>query len=522
MSIRVQVMTAEEAASSIPDGAVITVSSSSGLACPDTILKAIGDRFRATGHPRAITAIHPIAAGDMYGIKGVDHIAQKGLLKRIIAGSYPSGPSSMPSPIIWKMILDNEVEAYNVPSGLLYDMHREVAAKRPGVITKVGLDTFVDPRRQGCKMNRATTEELVRVVEFNGEEWLHLKNVPPDVAIIRATTADEYGNLSTEHEGAYLGAIEQALAARNNGGTVIAQVKRIVAAGSIPTQRVHVPSSLVDCIVVDPLQRQTTQTDYDAAISGEVRRPWSDFRSAAWSTDMVIAGRAAQELHDGDVVNLGFGIAANVPQILIDEGKPDAVNWVIEQGAVGGVPLTGFAFGCSANAHAFLPAPQQFTYFQGGGFDCSLLSFMEVDQAGNVNVSRLSAKPHVTAGCGGFVDITSHAKKLIFVGYFMAGGLELNVGGGRLEIIRDGKYSKFVNNVEHVTFSGTVGRTRGQDVTYITERCVIKLQSDGLTVTEIAPGIDLKKHVLDRSSFPLKVSNDLKLMDARLFMGART
>lgn len=518
MARGVKVIAAEAAAELIKDGAVVTVSSSSGLACPDRVLAAIGERYAQSGHPRNITTIHPIAAGDMYGIQGVDHIARKGLLKRIIGGSYPSGPSSMASPRIWQMIDQGEVEAYNVPSGLLYDMHREVAAKRPGVLTKVGLDTFVDPRRNGSKMNAATTEDIVSVVSFNGEEWLHLKNIAPDVAIIRGTTADEYGNLSMEHEGAYLGVIEQALAARNHGGIVIAQVKRLTAKGAIPTQRVHVPSSLVDYVVVDPAQKQTTQTDYDPAISGETRKPLSAFESQPWSTDLIIARRAAQELRDGSVVNLGFGIAANVPQVLIDQGKADAVNWVIEQGAVGGVPLTGFAFGCAANADAILPSPQQFTYFQGGGFDCSLLSFMEVDAAGNVNVSRLSAKPHVTAGCGGFVDITSHARKLVFLGYFTAGGLQLEVDDGRLVIRSEGRFPKFVGEVEHVTFSGRMAGLRAQDVTYITERCVIKLLDGRLTVTEVAPGIDLKKDILDRSKVDLRVSEHLREMDRACFI----
>lgn len=513
----VKVIAAEAAAKLIKDEAVVTVSSSSGLACPDRVLAAIGELFDQTGHPKNITTIHPIAAGDMYGIKGVDHIAKKGLLKRIIGGSYPSGPSSMESPKIWKMIYDEQIQAYNVPSGLLYDMHREVASKRPGVLTKVGLDTFVDPRRNGSKMNVTTTEDIMSVVEFNGEEWLHLKNIPPDVAIIRGTTADGYGNISMEHEGAYLGVIEQALAARNSGGIVIAQVKRLTAKGSIPTQRVHVPSSLVDYVVVDPLQKQTTQTDYDPAISGEIRKPLTEFQAQPWSTDLIIAKRAAQELRDGSVVNLGFGIAANVPQVLVDQGKADTINWVIEQGAVGGIPLTGFAFGCAANADAILAAPQQFTYFQGGGFDCSLLSFMEVDATGNVNVSRLSAKPHVTAGCGGFVDITSHARKLVFVGYFTAGGLQLDVSDGKLLVLKEGKFPKFVNDVEQVTFSGRMAKLRGQDVTYITERCVLKLVDGHLTVTEIAPGIDLKNDVLDRSMVDLRVSDQLKEMDRACF-----
>jgi len=520
MAGRARVITADEAAALVDDGATVTVSSSSGLACPDAVLAAIGRRFRASGHPRQITSIHPIAAGDMHGIKGIDHLAQPGLLARVVAGSYPSGPSSMQSPEIWRMIGANEVAAYNVPSGILFDMHHEVAAKRPGVLTQVGIDTFVDPRRNGCRMNEAASEDIVKVVDFAGEEWLHFRNFVPDVAIIRATTADEWGNLSMEHEGAYLGVVDQALAARNSGGFVIAQVKRLTAGGSIPTQRVHVPSTLVDYIVVDPGQWQTTHTEYDPAISGETRRSLSDFPPLAWSNDLVIARRATQELADGDVVNLGFGIAAMVPRVLLAQGRTDAVTWAIEQGPVGGIPLTDFAFGCAANAHAIVPSPQQFTYFQGGGFDCSLLSFLEVDGDGSVNVSRLSAKPHVTAGCGGFVDITANARRIVFLGYFRAGGLELAVGDGRLAIRREGKFAKFVPAVEHVTMSGREARRKGQDITYITERCVIKLLPEGLTVTEIAPGIDLHRDVLAQAGVPLFVSERLRLMDAALFAHA--
>ncbi len=234
MAGRARVITADEAAALIDDGATVTVSSSSGLACPDAVLAAIGRRFRACGHPQGITSIHPIAAGDMHGIKGIDHLAQRGLLATVVAGSYPSGPSSMPSPEIWRMIGADEVAAYNVPSGILFDMHHEVAAKRPGVLTQVGIDTFVDPRRNGCKMNAAAREDIVRLVEFDGAQWLHFRNFVPDAAIIRATTADEWGNLSMEHEGAYLGVVDQALAARNSGGFVIAQVKRLTAGGEHP------------------------------------------------------------------------------------------------------------------------------------------------------------------------------------------------------------------------------------------------------------------------------------------------
>lgn len=512
------IISAAEAAALIPDESVVSVSSSSGLGCPDAILQAVGTQFGATGTPRHLTTIHPIAAGDMYGINGIDHIAQTGLLKRVIAGSYPSGPSSMASPKIWQMIYNNEVDAYNIPSGILFHMHRESAGKRPGVLTKVGMQTFVDPRLLGGRMNDCTQGEIVRLVEFDGDEWLYFPSIPVDVAIIRATSADLDGNLSFEHEGAYLGAYDQALAAHNNGGIVIAQVKRVVKRGTLSTQSVRVPGILVDYLVVAPKQMQTTQTQYDPAISGEISRPLSSFTIPEWGTDKVIARRTALELRDGDAVNLGFGISALVPRVCIEEGYPDAVTWVIEQGAVGGVPLLGFQFGCASNAQAIVPSPDQFSYFQGGGFDRTLLSFMQIDQQGNVNVSRLAARPHVTAGVGGFIDITAHAKRIVFSGYFTAGGLQLEIADAKLHIKQDGKVNKLVRQVEHVTFSGSRARELGQETLYVTERCVMRLEEAGLTVVEIAPGVDLQTHILDRVDFPLAVSPDLRLMDARLFM----
>lgn len=513
-------ITPDQAAAFIADGAVVSVSSSSGLGCPDLMLKAIGERFEASGHPRELTTLHPIAAGDMSGIKGVDHIAKKGLLKKIIGGSYPSGPSSAEPPLIWQMIGNEEVAAYNVPSGIMFDMHREAAAKRPGVLTKVGLDTFVDPTRQGCAMNaRAAAEPLVKKVSFEGEDWLFFPAIKPDVAIIRATTSDERGNLTYEHEGAYLGGLDQALAARNNGGIVIAQVKRITKDGSLRPHDVRVPGMLVDYIVVDPEQKQTTQTAYDPAISGEIMRPLDSFRVPEFNIQKVIARRVAQELEAGSAVNLGFGISANVPRILLEEGLHGEVTWVIEQGAVGGVPLLDFAFGCASNADAFMPSPYQFTYFQGAGFDASLLSFLEIDRSGSVNVSKLSFRPHVTAGAGGFVDITARARKIVFSGMFNAGA-KLDISGGKLVIDKEGKLKKLVNEVEHVTFSGRRGVEQGQDITYVTERCVMKLMPQGIVVTEIAPGVELQAHILDQSEFPLIVSDKLKQMDAALFAAA--
>lgn len=511
-----KVVTPAEAVARIPDGAVVTVSSSSALGCPDLVLKALGERFEAERRPRDLTTLHPIAAGDMYGVKGMDYIARDGLLARVLAGSYPSGPSSLPMPEIWKMVVEDRVAAYNVPSGILFDMHREAAARRPGVLTKIGMDTFVDPIREGCAMNaKGEAAPIVSRVEFAGDTWLHFPNIVPNVCILRATTADERGNLTYEHEGAYLGGLEQAIAVRNHGGVVIAQVERVTAAGSLRPHDVRVPGHLVDAVVIDPDQKQTCETPYDPAISGQIMRPWSSFTLAEHGVEKVIARRAAMELKRGMTANLGFGISAMVPRILLEEGHPEAVTWAIEQGAVGGMPLTGFAFGCASNADAFVPSPQQFIYFQGAGFDMSFLSFLEVDREGNVNVSKLGKKPYLTAGCGGFVDITAHARKIVFSGWFEAGAqIELTDEG--VKVAKPGKFTKMVETVEHVTFSGNRARQQGQDVLYITERCVMRLGDSGLVATEIMPGIDPEADIVTASEGRVQVAPDAVTMPKSL------
>ncbi len=507
-----KLVSAAQAVARIPDDAVVTVSSSSALGCPDLVLKAIGDRFEAEGHPRNLTTLHPIAAGDMYGVKGVDHIAKDGLLSRILGGSYPSGPSNLPMPEIWKMVVEDRVAAYNVPSGIMYDMHREAAARRPGVLTKVGLDTFADPIREGCAMNaKGAAQPIVKRVEFDGETWLHFPNILPDVCILRATTADEAGNLTYEHEGAYLGGLEQAIATRNHGGLVIAQVERVTSSGSLRPHDVRVPGHLVDLVVIDADQKQTCETPYDPAISGQIMRPWSSFTLAEHGIEKVIARRAALELKRGMTANLGFGISAMVPRILLEEGHPEAVTWAIEQGAVGGMPLTGFAFGCASNAYGFVPSPQQFIYFQGGGFDMSFLSFLEVDIDGNVNVSKLGKKPYLTAGCGGFVDITAHARKIVFSGWFEAGA-QMSLTGDGVTVEKPGRFTKMVEKVEHVTFSGRRAREQGQEVLYVTERCVMRLGEGGLVATEIMPGIDPQKDIVAASEGRVSIAENASRM----------
>ncbi len=509
--------TAAEAAALVKDGDTVAVNSSSGLCCPDAVLAALGERFDTEAHPRDLTTIHPIAAGDFFGVKGVDHIAKPGCITRIIGGSYPSGPSKAEPPLIWQRITANEVKAYNVPSGIVFDMLREAAALRPGVLTKVGMDTFVDPAQEGCAMNDAArAEPIVRMEHFDGEDWLYFPAIAPDVAIIRATTGDQKGNLSFESEGAYLGAMEMALAAHNRGGIVIAQVRRVAQNGSIRPHDVHVPGILVDVVVEAPDMLQTTATPYDPAISGELIRPLDSFQRMEFGVQKVIARRVAQEMQSGWAVNIGFGVSANVPRIFLEEGQHGEVTWVIEQGAVGGIPLLDFKFGCAANAEAFVTSPHQFAYFQAGGFDASLLSFLEIDKDGSVNVSRLAATPHRTAGAGGFVDITTRAKRIVFSGNFNAGA-KMRIADGKLVIDQEGKIAKFVDKVDQVSFSGRRAMAQGQDITYVTERCVVKLMPEGLTVTEIAPGLDVQRDVLDQAATPLRVAENLREMDLALF-----
>ena len=513
------VLTAREAAELIADGATVSVSSSSAIGVPDALLAGIGQRFEETAHPAGITSMHCINSGEISsGIVGVDHLAKPGLLRRIFGGSFPAGPASMDAPPVRRMIAAGEVEAYNLPSGVMYQMHRAAALRQPGVFTQSGLGTYADPRVEGAKMNEAAPD-FVRLEQLDGQDWLFYPAVPVDVALIRATTADPRGNLTFEEEASPLGALDIAYAARNSGGIVIAQVKRLTDMPH-PPREVLVPGILVDAIVVAPDQVQTGLAEYDPAISGNEQRDLAAIEPLEFSLEKVICRRAAMELARNDVVNLGFGVSAGVPRILLEEGIFDQVTWVIEQGPVGGFPLTGFQFGAAINPDAIVRSSDQFTLLQGGGFDAGLLSFMEVSGAGDVNVSLLKSRPHATAGIGGFADITGFAPHLVFSGQFTAGRKDVTLGEGRLQINSDGAIAKFVPDVAQISFAGALAEQRGQKVRYVTERCVLELRPEGLTVIEIAPGVRLQEDVLERSGIPLAVADDLVEMDARIFTDA--
>jgi len=518
MSLRQKpILTADEAARLIPNGAVVTVSSSAAQLVPDKVLGGIETCFLATGEPRDLTIVFPVAVGDSFGTIGLDHLAHPGLIKRLIGGSYVNAPASAPSPKIYAMIHADQVEAYNLPLGVLMHLHRDIAARKPGVITKIGLGTFVDPRDQGGRMNRVTPPDLVDVVQLLGEEWLLYRAFPIDVAIIRGTTADEHGNLSLEHEGVVLAVLAQAMAAHNSGGKVIAQVKRIATPGSIPPHLVRVPGILVDALVVDPEQRMNTGIAYDPAISGEIRTAGYPVERLPLGPEKVIARRTLGLLRPGDIVNLGFGIASLVPQVALEEGVFDHLGFTVEQGAVGGLPLTGFAFGASHNPEAIVDSPAQFDLIDGGGIAVGCLSFAEVDGLGNVNVSRLAAQPHVLAGAGGFINIAQGTRKLVYCGTLRAGGLDIRVEEGRLRIVRDGKFPKFVARTQHVTFNGPLAAKQGQEVWYVTERAVFRLTPDGLVLTEVALGIDIEKDIQAKLGFSLRVAPNVRSMDGRLF-----
>jgi len=511
------VLTADEAARLIPNGATVTVSSSAAQLVPDMVLAGIEARFCATGEPRDLTIVFPVAVGDSFGTIGLDHLAYPGLIRRLIGGSYVNGPASKPPPKIYEMVLNDRVEAYNLPLGVLMHLHRDIAAKKPGVLTKIGIGTFVDPRDQGGCMNAVTPPDLVEVVQLAGEEWLLYRAFPIQVAIIRGTTADTHGNISMEHEGVSLAVLAQAMAAHNSRGKVIAQVKRIAAAGTLNPQKVKVPGILVDAIVVDPEQRQNTGIAYDPAISGEIRTAEYPVDRLALGPEKVIARRALCALRPGDIVNLGFGISSMVPQIAFEEGIFPHLHFTVEQGAIGGLPLTGFAFGASHNPEAIIDSPAQFDLIDGGGVTAGCLAFAEVDGQGNVNVSRLKAQPHVLAGAGGFINIAQGTRKLLYCGTLTAGGLDVQVEGGRLRIMKEGRFQKFVAQAQHVTFSGPRAIAAGQEVWYFTERCVFRLTGNGLVLVEVAPGVDVEKDIRGKIGFPLQVAPECQPMDTRIF-----
>jgi len=494
---RVKLLDPSQVAKQISDGEAITVMASSGVAVPEVLLQSIEQHYIEYGRPRDLTVFFPIAVGDTYGIEGLEHLAHEGLVKRLIGGSYTVGRFSYGRSRLTQMVLQDKVEAYNLPQGVMMQLLREIARKSPGLITKVGLGTFVDPRLCGGRLNNITKHSYTKLIEIDSEEWLLYPSISLDVALLRGSTADEYGNISFEHEGTFLGALQQAIAVHNSGGRVIVQVKRLASGGSIPPQQVRIPGVFVDAVVVVENQPQATLLDYNPGVSGELRvANWDTLKWPMPEFAQLICKRVLDELDDGYIVCVGYGVPGFLPQFWYETGcKPD-VTFVIEQGPIGGIPLAGSRFGISVNPLAFLDSPSNFDFLDGGGFDVAILAFAEVDEGGNVNVHML---PDQIPGCGGFMNIINNARKLIFCGSFTATGLKVISSDGTVSILEEGKHIRFRKNIRSITFPAH--RFRNRDVLYVTERCVFKLTSNGLNLIEVFPGIDVKKHVLSAMEF---------------------
>jgi propionate CoA-transferase len=512
-----KIMAAEEAVKLIGNGDTVSVCGIIGALVPEKVLAALEKRFLDTGSPRDLTVVFPVAVGDVYGLAGADHLAHEGLIRRVIGGSYVTAPASSPPPKLVGMVYQNKVEAYNFPMGVLMHLHREIAAKRPGLITQVGLRTFVDPRLNGARMNDRTREELIEVLQLGGKEYLFFRSFPVHAALLRGTTADEQGNITMEHEGSFSLMLHLAMAAHNCGGKVVAQVKRITPRGNLNPQMVRIPGILVNAVVIDEGQKQATGVDYDPAVSGEVKKPLGRIDPVPLSIEKVAARRALMELRKGDIVNLGFGIPSLISPIAAEEGLVDQVTFTIEHGAIGGVPLSGLQFGAAVNPEAIIDSASQFDFLTGGGIDAASMAFAEVDGKGNVNVSRLNKVPHALSGAGGFIDILHSVKRIIFCGTLTAAGIEGEISDGRLRIVKEGKVIKGVRELQHRTFDAAFAREKGQEVIYISERAVFRLQPEGLVLTEIAPGIEVRKEIHPVVQFDFRVSPDLKKMDSRLF-----
>lgn len=501
-------LSATEAIGLVRPGDTLAIGGSGGgLVEPDLLLSTLGSAYRETGAPGGLTLVHTTGIGDREG-GGMDHLAQTGLARRIIAGNWGMAPRMS------QMVVENEFEAYNFPQGVMSQLFREIAGGRPGLLTHVGLGTFCDPRLEGGRLNDVTTEELVQVVELNGKEWLFYPSLPIDVCFIRGTIADENGNISLEQEGARLEMLSIAQATRNSGGLVIAQVKHVAQAGSLDPRRVEVPGVCVDVVVVHKEQRQLVTHDHNPAFSGEVKGALSHLDAFPLDQRKVVARRALAEIRDGDVVNLGVGIADGVASVAAEEGWSDLFTLTIEQGLVGGVPARGVIFGVATNPTAILDQPYQFDFYDGGGLDVCFLGFAQIDRAGNVNVSKFNKR---VIGTGGFVNISQNAATVVFCGTFNAGGLKATPADGSLDIETEGKHGKFVDHVEQVTFSGEQARHRGQRVIYVTERAVFALGDNGLVLVEVAPGVDVQADVLDQLPGPVEVSPALRRMDHVLF-----
>lgn len=504
-----KIVSADEAVAVLQDGDTVAIQGFVGIGVPDELILALERRFLKTDHPQGLTLLLSAAPGDGKEL-GVNRLAYDGLFKRVIGSHYSLIPR------LAEMAVAGKFEAYNLPLGTICHLFRDIAARRPGNFSKVGLRTFIDPRVQGGKINDITTEDLVELHHIGGEEWLFYKSFPINVAMLRGTTADPDGNITMEREALTLDVLPLAMAARNSRGLVIAQVERIAASESLNPREVQVPGVLVDCVVVaEPEQhRQTYGVSYNHAYSGRQRVPLDRIEPLKLGERKVIGRRCAFELPVGGVINLGIGMPEALAAVAAEERVLKLVTLTAEPGVIGGMPQGGLNFGAALNPAAVIQQNQQFDFYDGGGLDMACLGMAQADRHGNVNVSRFGKR---LAGSGGFINISQNAKKVLFAGTFTTGGLRVAIEHGKLQILREGAARKFLDQVDQVTFSGDLAAETGQPAYYVTERCVFRRAEDGMELIEVAPGIDIEQHILAQMDFKPIVRNP-KLMDARIFL----
>jgi len=510
----VEFITAKEAARLIHDNSTVGVAGMGLSGWPEEIAVAIADNYRATGHPCGLSMKQGSALGD-WKERGMTRLGIEGLVSKWSAAHIGSAFAMN------DLVRANKIACHCLPQGVIVNLWREIAAHRPGLLTKIGLGTFVDPRIEGGKMNKVTTEDLVEVVNLNGEEYLFYKSFPLDVAILRGTTADRNGNITFENEGPINEGLVVAQAAKNSGGIVIVQVEYEAAKGTLHPKDVRIPGALVDYVVVATDKRACWQTEgvyYEPAFAGNLKKPLDGIPVVPLSERKVIARRCAMELNCGDIVNLGVGIPADVASVMAEEGHIDDIILTTESGAFGGVPASSPNFGSSYNAEANIDHGYMFDFYDGGGIDVAVLGLAQADEQGNINVSKffIPGFGDRLTGPGGFINISQSSKKVIFAGTFTA-KCRMEIADGGLKIHEPGKGMKFLKEVEQVTFSGEYGARSGQEILYVTERCVFKLIGGKMTVIEVAPGVDLEKDIIGQMEFIPEIAEDLKLMDSSLF-----